>query len=84
MANKKVLIRVYETVEYCSLCPFGRVLGPVWDGDTEVYQVRCEYSQRIVHDDLSWNEVAKKCSNPTNCGDTVPDDCPADCSKEDE
>lgn len=74
-----VKVTIEQDVEFCSLCPFGKVSGPVWDHDSEneVYTVRCEkQNEKIVHDYLCWNECASRCSNCVGCHDVPPASCP--------
>ncbi len=75
---KPVTIKIEKTVEYCSECPLAKVIGPYWNDDFEEddYRIKCTVLDRIVHEDMTWNEVAAKCTPHTNCLDTIPKDCP--------
>ena len=74
-----VKVKIEQYVEFCSVCPFGTVIGPVWDPETEneVYTIRCEKQNgKVVYDCLCWNECASRCSNHVGCLDTPPASCP--------
>lgn len=74
-----VKVKIEQDVEFCSLCPFGKVTGPVWDPDAEneVYTVRCgKQNGKTIWDNLTWNECASRCTTRTNCFDIPPASCP--------
>ena len=75
MADK---VKVAVDVEFCSLCPFGKVTAAIWDSDLEeeVRDVICTKTGKTVYHDLSWPECASSCKSHTCSIDTPPDSCP--------
>ena len=75
MADK---VKVAIDVEFCSLCPYGKVTFPIWDPDLEeeVRDVICMKTGKTVHHDLSWAECASSCKFHTYSVDTPPECCP--------
>ena len=75
----RIKTKIDQNVEFCSLCPFGKVSGPVWDSlmESEVYTVKCEKQNgKIVHDYLCWYECASQCDDCVGCHDVPPVSCP--------
>lgn len=75
MADK---VKVTVDVEFCSLCPFGKVTAAVWDSDLEeeVRDVICTKTGKTVYHDLSWYECAASCKMHETSVDTLPECCP--------
>ena len=49
-------------VKYCSLCPYGKIKGPIWDKDLEedVHEITCNMLHEVVYENMSWSELASK------------------------
>lgn len=71
-------VQVVVPVNWCSLCPFGKVEGPIWDRSVqeEVSDVICKKLGKRVYEDLSWSECASQCKNHVNSIDCPPAECP--------
>lgn len=76
--GNKVTVTFEGEVEYCSLCPYGQTIGPIWDPDCEeeVYEVKCSKLNKTVHDFLNWVECASECVERRSCLDTPVAECP--------
>lgn len=70
-------VTVTMEVKYCSLCPYGKVNGPIWNRDYEedVYDIACNMCHEVVYENMSWSELASKCESGEGW-DTPPEKCP--------
>ena len=71
-------------VKYCSLCPYGKVKGPIWDKDLEedVHEITCNMLHEVVYENMSWGELASKRASGEGW-DTPPKNCPFKQSQDD-
>lgn len=70
-------VTVTMEVNYCSLCPYCKVNGPIWNRDyqEDVYDIICNMLHETVYENLSWYETASKCESGKGW-DTPPEKCP--------